>query len=158
MSAVAVGGFIPLVKQEGSTPIPAGYEGVAANLSVPVFNGHLFSARREAARQRAMESDQKLRNEQERILRDVRTAWSGAITSYQQIDVTAQLLRAAALALDLAQGRYQFQLVVDRGADHGAVGRDVGGDRQSEREVRLRDSVRGTAICHGAVAVATVSS
>jgi outer membrane protein len=110
VSAVAVGGFIPLVKQEGTTTIPLGYEGVAANVSVPVFNGHLFAARREAANERALESDQKLRNAQDSILRDVRTAWSGAITTYQEIDVTAALLRAAAQALDLANGRYQYQL------------------------------------------------
>ena len=110
VSAIAVGGFIPLVKQEGATPIPLGYEGVAANVSVPVFNGHLFSARREAAQERVLESDQRLRNTQDSILRDVRTAWSGAITTYQEIDVTAALLRASAQALDLANGRYQYQL------------------------------------------------
>jgi outer membrane protein len=110
LSAVAVGGFIPLIKQEGSTPIPQEYEGVAANLSVPITNGHLFTARRVAAQERALESDQKLRDQQEQILRDVRTAYSGAITSYQLIDVTAQTLRAASSALDLAQGRYQYQL------------------------------------------------
>ena len=111
VSAIAVAGFIPLIKQEGSTTVPLGYEGVAANLSVPVFNGHLFAARRVAAQERALESDQKLRDEQERILRDVRTAYSGAITSYQLIDVTAATLRAAAEALDLANGRYTYQLV-----------------------------------------------
>jgi outer membrane protein len=110
LSAVAVAGVIPLIKQEGGTNVPLGYEGLAANLSVPVFNGHLFAARREAAQERALESDQKVRNEQQRILRDVRTAWSGAITTYQEIDVTAQLMRAAAQALDLANGRYQYQL------------------------------------------------
>lgn len=110
LSAIAVGGFIPAVKLEGSTPIPQEYEGVAANLSVPITNGHLFTARRVAAQERALESDQKLRDEQERILRDVRTAHSGAITSYQLIDVTARTLVAASSALDLAQGRYQYQL------------------------------------------------
>ena len=91
-------------------PIPAEYEGVAANVSIPVFNGHLFSARREAAAQRAMESDQRLRDEQQRISRDVRVAWASANDAYQRIDVTAQFLRQAALALDLAQGRYNLGL------------------------------------------------
>ncbi len=49
---------------------------------IPVFNGHLFSARREAAHQRAMESDQRLRDEQQRVSRDVRVAWAGAITRF----------------------------------------------------------------------------
>ena len=47
------GRLIPYIN---TAPIPAEYEGVAANVSIPVFNGHLFSARREAADQRAMES------------------------------------------------------------------------------------------------------
>jgi outer membrane protein len=107
VSAIAVGGFIPYINTSG---IPVEYEGIAANVSIPVFNGHLFSSRREAANQRAMESDQRLRNEQQQISRDVRVAWAAANDAFQRIDVTAQFLRQAALALDLAQGRYNLGL------------------------------------------------
>jgi outer membrane protein len=107
VSAVAAAGFLPVINATG---IPAEYEAAAANVSIPLFNGHLFAARRIAADERALESDQKLRDQQERILRDVRVAWTGAITAYQRIDVTAQFLRQAALALDLAKGRYDLQL------------------------------------------------
>jgi outer membrane protein len=110
VSAVAVAGGVPFINTPANGPIPPEYEGLAANVTIPVFNGHLFSARREAARQRAMESDQRLRDEQERVVRDVRVAWAGAITAFQRIDVTAQFLRQAALALDLAQGRYNLGL------------------------------------------------
>jgi outer membrane protein len=110
VSAVAVAGFLPFVNSTPTAPIPAEYEGIAANVSIPVFNGHLFSARREAAAQRAMESDQRLRDEQQRISRDVRVAWAGANDAFQRIDVTAQFLRQAALALDLAHGRYDLGL------------------------------------------------
>ena len=109
VSAVAVGGALPYINS-GATQVPAGYEGIAANVNIPVFNGHLFSARREAARQRALEADQRLRDEQERIARDVRVAWASAVTAFQRIDVTAQFLRQAALALDLAQGRFNLGL------------------------------------------------
>ena len=110
VSAVAVGGYIPYISNPTSTPIPPEYEGVGANVSIPIFNGHLFSARREAAYQRALESDQRLRDEQERISRDVRVAWASANDAYQRIDVTAQFLRQASLALQLAQGRYDLSL------------------------------------------------
>jgi outer membrane protein len=110
VSAIAVAGGVPFINTPANAPIPPEYEGLAANVTIPVFNGHLFSARREAARQRAMESDQRLRDEQERVARDVRVAWAGAITAFQRIDVTAQFLRQAALALDLAQGRYNLGL------------------------------------------------
>jgi outer membrane protein len=110
VSAVAVGGFIPFINTPATAPVPAEYEGVGANVSIPVFNGHLFSARREAARQRAMESDQKIREEQESIARDVRVAWAGARDAYQRMDVTAQFLKQASLGVDLAQGRYNLGL------------------------------------------------
>jgi outer membrane protein len=110
VSAIAVGGLIPYISTPPASPIPLEYEGIAANVSIPVFNGHLFSARREAAVQRAMESDQRLRDEQQRLARDVRVAWASANDAYQRIDVTAQFLRQAALALDLAQGRYNLGL------------------------------------------------
>jgi outer membrane protein len=111
VSLLAVAGFLPFINQTSpTTPIPKEYEGVAVNVEFPIFNGHLFSARREAAHQRALESDQMLRDEQERVVRDVRSTWASASTAYQRIDVTAQFLRQAALALNLAQGRYNLGL------------------------------------------------
>jgi outer membrane protein len=110
VSLVGVAGYIPYIAQLTTQAIPAEYEGAAVNVSIPLFNGHLFSARREAARYRAVEADQRLRNEQERVVRDVRVAWASATTAFQRIDVTAQFLRQAALALDLAQGRYNLGL------------------------------------------------
>ncbi len=110
VSAVAVAGFLPFINSTPTSPVPVEYEGIAANVSIPVFNGHLFSARHEAATQRAMESDQRLRDEQQRISRDVRVAWAGANDAYQRIDVTAQFVRQAAMALDLAHGRYDLGL------------------------------------------------
>ena len=101
---------MPYISNPTSTPIPPEYEGVAANVSIPIFNGHLFSARYEAAYQRALESDQRLRDQQQQISRDVRLAWASANEAYQRIDVTAQFLRQAALALQLAQGRYDLGL------------------------------------------------
>lgn len=110
VSGVAVAGYIPYVVNPTSAAIPPEYEGVAANVSIPIFNGHLFTARAEAAYQRALESDQRLRDQQERISRDVRVAWASATDAYQRIDVTAQFLRQATLALQLAQGRYDLGL------------------------------------------------
>jgi outer membrane protein len=110
VSVLAVGGFLPFINNPTTSNIPLEYEGVAANVSIPLFNGHLFAARREAAVQHALESDQRLRDEQQRISRDVRVAWASTNDAFQRIDVTAQFLRQAALALDLAQGRYTLGL------------------------------------------------
>jgi len=110
VSLVGVAGFLPFINQVSSTPIPSEYEGAAVNISIPIFNGHLFSARREAAHYRTLEADQLLRDRQEQIARDVSVAWASTTTAFQRIDVTAQFLRQAALGLDLAQGRYNLGL------------------------------------------------
>jgi outer membrane protein len=103
-------GVIPEINQILSTKIPNNYEAAALNVEVPIFNGRLFTARREAARYHAEAEDQRVRDLQERIARDVRVAWSSSKTVYQNIDVTAEMLREASLALDLAQGRYNLGL------------------------------------------------
>jgi outer membrane protein len=110
-SLVGVGGYIPYINQINlPRVIPPEYEGVAVNVEIPILNGGLFKARRQEAHYRALEADQRLRDEAEAIARDVRTAWAGSTVAYQRLDVTAQLLRQAALALDLAQGRYNLGL------------------------------------------------
>jgi outer membrane protein len=110
VSVVAVGGFIPYINTTPTSPVPKEYEGIAANVNIPVFNGHLFSAREEAAHQHALESDQRLRDEQERVARDVRVAWAGSVTAFQRIDVTAQFVRQAALTQELVEQRYKLGL------------------------------------------------
>jgi outer membrane protein len=110
LTATAVAGYTPYIQNVTSAPIPGSYEGAAVNLDIPIFNGHLYTAREEAARQHALESDQRLRDEQQRITRDVRVAWANAATAFQRIDVTAQMMRQATLALTLAQGRYNLGL------------------------------------------------
>jgi outer membrane protein len=107
VGVVGAVGFLPYINSSG---IPKEYEGVAVNVGIPVFNGHLFSARREAAHYKSDAADQRLRDAQLRIARDVRVAWAGARNAFQRIDVTAQFLRQATLASDLAQGRYNLGL------------------------------------------------
>jgi outer membrane protein len=108
---VAVGGYMPYIDQI-TLPrvIPNEYEGAAINVEIPVFNGGLLKARREEAHYRALEADQRLRNEAEQIARDVRLAWADAMVAYQRMDVTAEMVRQASLARELAQQRYQLGL------------------------------------------------
>jgi outer membrane protein len=110
-SLIGVGGYMPYINQI-TLPrvIPNEYEGVAVNVQIPILNGGMFKARREEAHFHALEADERLRDEEDAIARDVRTAWAAAMTAYQRLDVTAQLLRQASLALDLAQGRYNLGL------------------------------------------------
>jgi len=110
-SFLGVGGYIPYIAQLQLPRVtPAEFEGVGINVQIPVFNGGLFKARREEAHDRALEADQRLRDEAEAVARDVRTAWAAASVAYQRMDVTAELLRQATLADQLAQGRYDLGL------------------------------------------------
>ena len=111
VEGMGVAGLIPDIDQI-TLPrlIPDHYEGAAINVNIPIFNGHLFAARRAAAMLKARAADQDLRNEQERIARDVRDAWADSTTAYQQIGVSDQLVNQAKLALALAQGRYNLGL------------------------------------------------
>jgi outer membrane protein len=108
---VGVGGYMPYIDQI-TLPrvIPNEYEGGAVNVEIPILNGGLFKARREEAHYRAMEADQRLRNEAEQIARDVRSAWGDATVAYQRMDLTAEMVRQATLARELAQQRYALGL------------------------------------------------
>lgn len=107
----AVAGFLPLINPATANPnIPEEYEGAAVNVNIPVFNGHLFSARARAAEYQARESSQRIRELQNRIARDVRAAWGRTQTAFQAISTSQQLLDQANSALDLAQGRYNLGL------------------------------------------------
>ena len=110
VNLLAVGGAIPYVKQLTTASTPVDYESAAINVEIPIFNGGLFTARREAARMKAQAARQHLRDSEEVVTRDVRIAWSNSITAYHRLDVTAEMLREATMALDLAHGRYNLGL------------------------------------------------
>jgi outer membrane protein len=86
------------------------YAAAGVNVSIPIFNGFLFSARRREAEFQASAASEALRDEQLRIARDLRVAWLNQQTAYQQLGLTLQLLKEATQALDLAQARYNIGL------------------------------------------------
>jgi outer membrane protein len=100
----------------GGTPVRADqitstwYGAAGVNVSIPIFNGFLFSSRAREADYRASALQQQVRDLRDRIARDVRVTWLQANTAYQRVAVTAQLLQQANLALDLAQTRYKLGL------------------------------------------------
>jgi len=106
VTATGAAGITPAYE----APITDRYAAAGINVSIPIFNGFLFSARHQEANLRAKAVDEGMRDLADRISRDVRTAWLDAGTAYQRLDVTAQLLKQAGLALDLAQGRYKLGL------------------------------------------------
>jgi outer membrane protein len=111
MAVTAVGGTLPYIRPGNANPdIPAGYEAAAVNVTIPIFNGHLFSARQQAAKYQLQASEQRVRDLQDRIARDVRSSWARARTAFEAIGAAQQLVTQANLALNLAQGRYNLGL------------------------------------------------
>jgi outer membrane protein len=84
--------------------------GIGVNMNIPIFNGFLYGAEAKEARYRAQADAERTRDLRDRIVRDVRTAWLQANNAYQRLGVTAELLKQATMALQLAQTRYQLGL------------------------------------------------
>jgi outer membrane protein len=104
ISAAATAGFTPVHQ----APLTDRYAAAGVNVTIPIFNGRLFSARAAEARLRAEAADQNLRQEADAVARDVHVAWLNAQTTWQRLALTQQLLDHASLALDLAQQRYKL--------------------------------------------------
>jgi len=106
ISAVAAAGLTPY-RQD---PLTSRYAAAGFNVNIPIFNGFLFNARLSTAKYQAQAQQQYLRDLQDRIVRDVRTAWLNANSAFQRLSVTEQLLKQATLAANLAQSRYNLGL------------------------------------------------
>lgn len=86
------------------------YGAVGVNMSIPIFNGFLFTAEASEAKYRTQAAAENTRDLRDRIVRDVRTAWLTANTAFQRVAVSAKLAKEADLSLSLAQSRYQLGL------------------------------------------------
>jgi outer membrane protein len=86
------------------------YGAAGVNIGIPIFNGFKFHAEANEANLRAQASDEQSRGLIDRIVRDVRTAWLTMNTAQQRMGVTAELLKEANTALDLADTRYRLGL------------------------------------------------
>jgi len=106
VSAVATAGVTPY----RDSALGEHYSAAGFNVTVPVFNGGLFSARHAEAAYRAEAADAALRDLENRVARDVTLAWVQTRTAYQRVDLTNQLVAQASDALDLAQQRYAMGL------------------------------------------------
>ena len=106
LGAIGTAGYVPA----GDSQVPGHYGAAGVNLNIPILNGGLFKARRTEAELRLAAARKNVEDLQNRVTRDVETAWLDAQTAYEQVGLTAQLLTQAQRALDLAQGRYDLGL------------------------------------------------
>ena len=106
VSALGVVGLAPVRDPN----IPNWWGAVGVNITIPVFNGFLYNARAKTADLQTAVARQKLSDLRNNIARDVRISWQDTNRAYERLGVTRQLREQAALALDLAQTRYNLGL------------------------------------------------
>jgi outer membrane protein len=104
-------GIVGITPVGSSTYFTQNWYGAAGvNVSIPIFNGFKFHAEAAEAGLHAQASDEQSRVLADRIVRDVRRAWLTANTAEQRMSVTAELVKEANTALDLADTRYRLGL------------------------------------------------
>ncbi len=106
INALGVVGQVPVRDDH----IPSWYGAVGVNINIPVFNGFQYNARAKAADLQTEVNRQKLLDLRNNIARDVRNAWQDSRRAFERLSVTQQLREQSALALDLAQARYNLGL------------------------------------------------
>lgn len=80
------------------------------NISIPILNGRLFLARRSEAEFRVQAAEQRIKEYENRVARDVRVAYLNVVNALDRVGITQQLVAQARLGLDLAQARYDLGL------------------------------------------------
>jgi outer membrane protein len=108
ISAAGTAGSVPV--RPDAYYVANWWGGIGVNMNIPIFNGFLYSAQAKEAAIRAEAASEQGRDLRDQIVRDIRTSWLAANTSFQRVAVTAELLKQADLALRLAQTRYQMGL------------------------------------------------
>jgi outer membrane protein len=86
------------------------YAAAGFNLSIPILNGGLFSARSAEAAHEATASEHDAQQLRLEVSEQVRDAWYRANEAYQSLDVTTRLVNETRQALHLAQDRYDAGL------------------------------------------------
>lgn len=108
ISAAGSAGSVPIRTDQYYTTNWWG--GIGVNMNIPIFNGFRYSAEAKEAAIRAQAASEQSRQLRDQIVRDVRTSWLAANTAFQRMAVTAEMLKQADLALNLAQTRYNLGL------------------------------------------------
>jgi outer membrane protein len=103
---VGVAGALP----DKDSRLKGTYSAAGFNVTVPILNGRLYSARRNEAELRAQAAEKDVLDLAVQVSEQVRMAWLEADTAFRRIDVTTRLVAEAQQALRLARTRYEIGL------------------------------------------------
>jgi outer membrane protein len=102
VSLVGVAGDLP----ETDPRLHSTYSAGGVNVTIPILNGKLYSARHTEAELRAQAADRDVDDLAVQVSEQVRVAWLEANTAFRRLEVTARLVAQAEQSLRLAQIRY----------------------------------------------------
>ena len=105
ITAFGSGGIIPV---RDNSQFDASYAAAGVSLSLPIFDGGLNSAKYSEADLRARAAGEKLRDAENSVARDVRTASLNANYAFERLDLTQKLFDNASHAYELADIRYKL--------------------------------------------------
>jgi outer membrane protein len=103
VSAVGSAGVAPI----HDPVLPDAYAAAGITLSIPLFAGGYYSARRQAAELQASADEASLQDLENNVIRDVRVSWLNAQYAFDRLRITGQLLENSRQSYALAQARYQ---------------------------------------------------
>jgi outer membrane protein len=106
VSAVVSAGYVP----SGGPRLSTEYAAAGVNIAMPFLNGGAFKARHAEASFRAEAVNQGIRELENRVAREVSTAWLNVNTAVERIALTRRYVEQATQALELAQTRYDLGL------------------------------------------------
>lgn len=106
ITALSSVGVIPAHVAELSTRWAA----VGVNMTIPLFNGHLFDSRKAQAELQARAAADRVKDFELQVAREVRVAYLNALSAHQRVGLAAKFLDQSAMALDLAKTRYELGL------------------------------------------------
>jgi outer membrane protein len=139
ISAVASAGVVPL----HDSHFENNYAAAGVNLSLPLFNGFLFSGRQKEAELKAAAAEQSLRDEENKTIRDVRIALLDANNALDRLRISEQLLVEARRTYALAEARYKVRsssFVELSQAELNAVSAEIG-NASARYETQLQEQI-----------------
>jgi outer membrane protein len=106
LNALGAAGQIPFHDRT----LQGNYAAAGFNLSIPVFNGGLFAARRNEAELESAARTHDVEEVKLEVNEQVQNEWFQAMEAYRSLDVSARLVAQSKESLRLAQARYQAGL------------------------------------------------
>ncbi len=98
------------VVPSGQPQVPEHFGAIGVNVTLPIFNGGLFRARRREAELRSRAAGKRVDDARLELGRDVRVAFLEEKTARDRMALTEQMLKQAQSSLELAQSRYTLGL------------------------------------------------